>query len=343
MKIGIIFGSKSQEHDVSVVSASYVLKNLNKKKYDVYPIYIDKSNDWYEVLDNIKIYKIGEVPSNIKAINNVFKYLKNLDCVFPVMHGTYGEDGAIQGLLKMLDIPCVGPDILASSICMDKVYTKIVLKNSGINVTPSLYIKHENNDFFYIDEAFNVKCVTVLDIDKLIREKFGYPVYVKPANSGSSVGINNASNQDELNVALYEARKHDVKILIEKAIDAREIECAILNDLVSIPGEIKSATKFYSYDSKYKSSKSKIAIPAQIDADLLKEIQNVAKKAFRVVDAKGMARVDFFVDKTSNELYLNEINTIPGFTDISMYPKMLENMNISYSEILDKLIENAMK
>ena len=141
MKLGVIFGSKSTEHDVSVVSASYIIKNLNKKKYDIYPIYIDKNNDWYEVLDTPKIYKIGEVPGDIKAINNVLKYLKGMDVIIPAMHGLYGEDGAIQGFLKIVGVPCVGCNILASSVCMDKVYTKILLKNAGINVTPDLYIR----------------------------------------------------------------------------------------------------------------------------------------------------------------------------------------------------------
>ena len=343
MKLGVIFGSKSTEHDVSVVSASYIIKNLNKKKYDIYPIYIDKNNDWYEVLDTPKIYKIGEVPGDIKAINNVLKYLKGMDVIIPVMHGLYGEDGAIQGFLKIVGVPCVGCNILASSVCMDKVYTKILLKNAGINVTPDLYIRYENNKFYYVNQNFDLVDVTVLDIDKLILKNLSYPVYVKPSNSGSSVGISKASNKDELNVALYEAKKYDEKILIEKAIDAREIECAVLNDLVSIPGEVLSATEFYSYDSKYKNSKSKTVIPALISDDMIQDIQDVAKRAFRAVDAKGMARIDFFIDKKTNEIYLNEINTIPGFTEISMYPKLIENMGISYTELLDKLIDSAIK
>ena len=343
MKLGVIFGSKSTEHDVSVVSASYIIKNLNKKKYDIYPIYIDKNNDWYEVLDTPKIYKIGEVPRDIKAINNVLKYLKGMDVIIPAMHGLYGEDGAIQGFLKIVGVPCVGCNILASSVCMDKVYTKILLKNAGINVTPDLYIRYENNKFYYVNQNFDLVDVTVLDIDKLILKNLSYPVYVKPSNSGSSVGISKASNKDELNVALYEAKKYDEKILIEKAIDAREIECAVLNDLVSIPGEVLSATEFYSYDSKYKNSKSKTVIPALISDDMVQDIQDVAKRAFRAVDAKGMARIDFFIDKKTNEIYLNEINTIPGFTEISMYPKLIENMGISYTELLDKLIDSAIK
>lgn len=343
MKLGVIFGSKSTEHDVSVVSASYIIKNLNKKKYDIYPIYIDKNNDWYEVLDTPKIYKIGEVPGDIKAINNVLKYLKGMDVIIPAMHGLYGEDGAIQGFLKIVGVPCVGCNILASSVCMDKVYTKILLKNAGINVTPDLYIRYENNKFYYVNQNFDLVDVTVLDIDKLILKNLNYPVYVKPSNSGSSVGISKASNKDELNVALYEAKKYDEKILIEKAIDAREIECAVLNDLVAIPGEVLSATEFYSYDSKYKNSKSKTVIPALISDDMVQDIQDVAKRAFRAVDAKGMARIDFFIDKKTNEIYLNEINTIPGFTEISMYPKLIENMGISYTELLDKLIDSAIK
>ena len=346
MKLGIIFGSSSTEHEVSVVSASAVIKNLNKKKYDIYPIYIDKNNEWFEVLDDPKkqeIRKIGELPTNIKAINNVFKYLKSMDCVFPVMHGTYGEDGTIQGLLKMLDIPCVGCSTLTSSICMDKVYTKKILKSAGIEVTPAIYIEHDGTDFFYVPDDYNIKKVTVIDIDKLIKDNFGYPVYVKPSNSGSSIGVSKASNKDELNVALYEARKFDRKILIEKAINAHEIECAVLNDLVSIPGEIKSATEFYSFDSKYTNSKSKTVIPAEINEELIEKIRDITKSAFKAIDGCGLSRIDFFVEKDTNKIYLNEINTMPGFTEISMYPKMIENMGISYSELLDKLIETALK
>ncbi len=343
MKLGLIFGGNSTEHEVSVVSASYIIKNLNKKKYDIYLIYIDKNNEWYEVLDDPKIYKVGEVPSNIKAINNVFKYLKSMDCIFPIMHGTYGEDGSIQGLLKMLDVPCVGCGILASSVSMDKVYTKALLKAAQIAVTPDIYIRYENGEFYHIDELFNKTQVTIGDIDKLIITNFGYPVYVKPSNSGSSVGINKCTNKDELNVAIYEAKKYDEKILIEKAINAREIECAVLDDLASIPGEIKSATSFYSYKSKYQNSKSKTIIPADIPEETSDEIRQIAKRAFNVIDGKGIARVDFFIEKETNKIYLNEINTIPGFTEISMYPKLIENMGLSYSELLDKLIDIALK
>lgn len=346
MKLGIIFGSKSPEHEVSVVSGSSVIKNLNKKKYDIYPIYIDKENEWYEVLDDPKkqeIMKIGELPTNIKSINNVFKYLKNMDCILPVMHGAYGEDGAIQGLLKMLDIPCVGCGILASSVCMDKVVTKKILKSAGILVTPDIYIEYDGADFFNVLDDYNMQKITVVDIDNLIKKGFGYPVYVKPANSGSSIGISKAGNADELNVALYEAKKYDSKILIEKAIVAREIECAVLDDLVSIPGEVLSATEFYSFDAKYKNSKSKTAIPAEISDELIQEVRNIAKRAFKAINGKGLSRIDFFIEKDTNKIYLNEINTMPGFTEISMYPKMIENMGISYSELLDKLIENAMK
>lgn len=343
MKLGVIFGGKSEEHEVSVVSASHVIKNLNKKKYDIYPIYIDRCNEWYEVLDEAKIYKIGELPKDIKAINNVFKYLKNMDVVMPVMHGDYGEDGSIQGLLRMLDVAYVGCGVMASSVGMDKVYTKTLLRSAGVNVTPNIYIRYEKGEFFYVDESFNYNKVTVVDIDKLIEEKFGYPVYVKPSNSGSSLGISKACNKDELNVSIYEAKKYDEKILIEKYIEAREIECAVLDDIVSIPGEVCSATEFYSYDAKYKNSKSKTVIPADISDSISDDIRSIAKRAFNVIDGKGLARIDFFIDKNTSEVYLNEINTMPGFTEISMYPMLIQNMGITYAELLDKLIECATK
>ena len=344
MKVGIIFGSASSEHDVSVVSASNIIKNLNKKKYDIYPIYLDKTNEWYEVIESIKKienYKFGELPNDTKMINNVFKYLKSMDVIIPVLHGKYGEDGSIEGLLTMLDIPYVGCKILASSICMDKVYTKFLLKNAGILVTPSIYIKHEANDFLYIDESFNEKTVTVGEIDKLIRENFGYPVFVKPSSSGSSIGINKAQNIDELNVSLYEARKYDSKILIEKEIKGQELECAILNKKATSVGEIKASGTFYSYDSKYKDNKSITLLEANISSEEENLIKSIAEKAFRVIDGSGLARVDFLKNESTNEIYLNEINTMPGFTDISMYPKLVETSGIDCSSLLDVLIEKA--
>ena len=344
MKVGIIFGSASSEHEVSVVSASNIIKHLNKKKYDIYPIYIDKFNEWFEVLDankKIENYKFGELPNEIKMINNVFKYLKNMDVVIPIIHGKYGEDGSVIGLLKMLDIPFIGCDILASSICMDKVYTKILLQNTDILVTPSIYIRHEGNDFWHIDEKFNEEIVTVGQIDKLIKEEFNYPVFVKPANSGSSIGINKAKNIDELNVALYEAKAINKKILIEKEIKGQELECAIYDNNASVVGEIKFNGNFYSYDSKYKDSKSITLINANISKEEQELIKNIALKAFKVVDCKGLARVDFFKEQTTSKIYLNEINTMPGFTDISMYPKLVEASGMDFSVLLDNLIEKV--
>lgn len=345
MKLGIIFGGMSSEHDVSIVSATSVIKNLNKQKYDIKAIYISQDGTWYELQDDINlvdIYKIGMHPTNIKKITNIINYLKKLDCVFPVLHGLYGEDGTIQGLLKLLSIPCVGCSILASSICMDKVYTKIILRNAGINVTPDLYLKFKNNKYYYIDQEFNEFITDFAKIDSLIKEKFNYPVFVKPANSGSSVGVMKAHNLDELKKAISEAKIYDSKILIEKAIKGREVELAILNDQVSNAGEILASENFYTFHAKYKNNESKTVIPADLPEIVVSELQNIAQKAFRAVDGHTLSRIDFFIEDKTNKIYLNEINTMPGFTEISMYPKLIENMNINYTELLDILIANAM-
>lgn len=342
MKLGIIFGGKSLEHEVSVVSASSIIKNLNREKYTVYPIYISKTNEWYEVLDDVKLqktYNLGEIPKNIKLIDNVIKYLKNMDLIFPIIHGTYGEDGTLQGFLEMFDIPYVGCGILASSICMDKIYTKKILKSAGISVTPDIYIKYDQDEMFYVSDNYNFTKTTLSELDQLIKKGFGYPVFIKPANSGSSIGINKSQNIQELKSALEEALKIDNKILIEKALNVREIECAVLDDLVATPGEIKSAKDYYSFEAKYQSKTSKTIIPAELNKELMNKIITTAQKAFKVVDAKGMARIDFFLEHETNNIYLNEINTLPGFTEISMYPKMFENMKISFSQLLDLIIK----
>lgn len=342
MKLGIIFGGISTEHDVSVVSASSIIKNLNKNKYTIYPIYISKDNIWYKVNEEInEVYELGIYPKDLEVIDNIFSYLKEFDIVFPVLHGLYGEDGTIQGLLKMLNIPCVGCGVLSSSICMDKVYTKKILRKANINVTPEIYIQYKDNDKYYIDEFFNEEEISLRGIDKKIQDTFSYPVFVKPSNSGSSVGVTKATNIDELGNSIKNASEYDKKILIEKAINGKEVECAILNGSSSSVGEILSAEHFYTFDAKYNNSASKTVIPANLSEETIEEIRGIAEKAFKAVDGNGLSRIDFFVEHDTNNIYLNEINTLPGFTEISMYPKLIEHMGLTYSEILDELIKTA--
>ena len=341
MKLGVLFGGASSEHEVSVASACSVVGSLDKDKYKIYPVYITKSGDWYYVLEDMPKNFFGWLPKRKKRIKNVFKFLSSMNCVIPVIHGKNGEDGAIQGMMQMLNIPYVGCGILTSSICIDKVFTKYVLKHAGINVAPDLYIKCDNNKFYLVSDSFDYKELSVLEIDKLIQNKLNYPVFVKPARMGSSVGVCKASDLNELIDALYNAKNLDDKILIEKAINGRELECAILGNTASALGEIKSADVFYSYDAKYKNEESKTIIPADIDQNIMDSIRDIALKICQVVEIDTLSRIDFFLEDNTNKIYLNEINTLPGFTDISMYPKLIEYGGISYTELLDRLIDLA--
>lgn len=349
IKLGVIFGGQSTEHDVSIVSGSSVIKNLNKEKYEIYPIYISKDGVWYHYtkdIDKVEIFNIGEEPKEIEKIPNEMEVLKEQDIIFPVLHGLYGEDGTIQGLLELLKIPYVGCKVLASSICMDKVYAKMVFEKANIKQAKYIVLNSSNKDYIYIDEELNYVNMQTDAICKMVEEKLGYPVFVKPSNSGSSVGVNKAENKKELIKAIEIASKYDKEILIEEGIDGKEVECAVLgtdNPEASCVGQILSADEFYDYDSKYKNAESKTLIPAGIDKQTEEEIRKTAVKAFKAVRGTSLARVDFFVDRKTNEVYLNEINTMPGFTTISMYPKLWEHCNVKYTELLDKLIELALK
>lgn len=341
MKLGVIFGSSSSEHEVSVVSSFNIISNLDKKKYEVIPIYLDKQNNWYLCRD-FNIRNFGEIPDNLEHIENVFKFLKELDCVFPVLHGKIGEDGSIQGLLEVLEIPYVGCGILSSSICMDKIYTKAILKKF-VNVSKDITIIKKNKDFFYYDDLKLIKKVSLKDIDNLIKTNLSYPVFVKPSRAGSSVGVTKLTSNKELKKALEIALEIDNKILIEKEIKGRELECAVLDGKALEVGEIFSAEEFYDYESKYQNEESKTKVPADIPVFLKKKIKKYAEEAFNVLDCKGLSRVDFFLEDNTSNIYINEVNTMPGFTDISMYPMLAKAENISYKKLLDILINDAFK
>lgn len=349
IKVGVIFGGQSTEHDVSIVSGSSVIKNLNKEKYEVYPIYISKEGRWYHYakpVDKIEVFEIGEAPEELEKIENEFEVLKKQDIIFPVLHGLYGEDGTIQGMLELLKIPYVGCKVLASSVCMDKVYAKIIFEKAKINQAKCIVINAEgSNKYIYRDEEFNYEEKTIEEICKISEEKLKYPVFVKPSNSGSSVGVNKADNQGELVNAIKEAEKFDREILIEQGIDGKEVECAVLGTTdvkASCVGQILSADEFYDYNSKYKNKESRVIIPADIPHETAEEIRKTAIKAFKAVKGSGLSRVDFFVEKTTGKVYINEINTMPGFTNISMYPKLWENCGLKYTDLLDELIKIAM-
>ena len=347
IKVGVIFGGQSTEHDVSVVSGSSVIKNLNKEKYEIYPIYISKNGEWFHYIkpvQDIEIFEIGEQPKELEKISNEFEALKKQDIIFPVLHGLYGEDGTIQGLLELLKVPYVGCKVLASGICMDKVYAKMIFEKAHINQAKAVVINAKNG-YTYVDEELNNISTNLEGICDIVNKKLKYPVFVKPSNSGSSVGVSKAENDEELKNSIQEAAKYDTEILIEQGINGKEIECAVLgidNVEASCVGQILSADEFYDYDSKYKNAESKTIIPADVSKEISEKIRKTAIKAFKAVKGSGLARVDFFVDKETNEIYLNEINTMPGFTNISMYPKLWENCGLPYSELLDKLIEQEL-
>ena len=344
IKIGVIFGGMSTENEVSCISGASVIKHLNKEKYNVFPIYIDKIGNWYKV--KLEDVEKSEELENKEHIENITEYLKQMDVIFPVLHGLYGEDGTIQGLFELLKIPYVGCGVLASSVGMDKVYTKLIFEKANINQAKYIYIRKYNEKYIYIDEEFNERNLELEDIAKITNDKLRFPVFVKPSNSGSSVGINKAHNIEELKNVIVEAGKYDNKILIEEGIVGKEVECAVLGNedvISSCVGEIKSADEFYSYDAKYNNENSKTLIPAEISEENSNEIQKLAIKAFKAISGRGLSRVDFFIEDKTEKIYINEINTLPGFTSISMYPKLFEAVGISYEKLLDNLIELASK
>ena len=346
-KIAVVFGGMSTEHDVSIVSGTSVLKNLNKEKYDIFPIYIDREGNWFKYtkpINQIEVLNVGDKIEDLDKIEEPMEYLKNIDVVFPVLHGLYGEDGTIQGMLELLNKKYVGCKVLASSVCMDKVYAKVIFDKAKINQAKYIYIRKAGERYIYIDNEFNEEIHSLEEIADIVSEKIGFPVFIKPSNSGSSVGINKSHNIEELKEHIKYASQFDKKILIEENICGREVECAVLGNeevKASCVGEILPAEEFYTFDAKYKNAESRVIIPADLPEGISNEIRSTAIKAFKAVDGKGLSRVDFFVENGTNKIIINEINTLPGFTQISMYPKLWEEAGIKYSDLLDELIKLA--
>jgi D-alanine-D-alanine ligase len=349
LKIGVLFGGRSAEHEVSIVSATSVINALDKSKYDIVPIGISKEGRWLSAVNVIQLLRdkspIEQFPEHVLLPDPRKQSLVNIsgafpqngqkvDVIFPVIHGTFGEDGTIQGLFELADIAYVGAGVLGSAVGMDKVIAKQLLEHAGIPVAKGiafLYSQYEKNEKELIAD---------------IERKLKYPCFVKPPNQGSSVGISKAHNRRELVAAIHLAGEYDRKVLVEKAVTKpREIELSVMgNDdpVVSLPGEIIPSNEFYDYDAKYVDGKSDAHIPAKLPKTLIKKLQQTALKAYKVLDCAGMARVDFLVQR-NGKIFLNEINTLPGFTSISMYPKMWEASGVSYSELLDKLIGFAIE
>ena len=347
IRVGIVFGGKSAEHEVSLQSAKSIIDAIDKDKYEVIPIGIDHSGKWF--LNNKTNYLLnendpkkislfptdenlgfipGEVSNQLMNLSNQ-KRIGEIDVIFPVLHGPYGEDGTIQGLLKLANIPFVGAGVLGSSIGMDKDVMKRLLRDAGIKIA----------DFLSFDRTSTDK----LKFDTII-ESLGIPFFVKPANLGSSVGINKVSEKNEFENAVRTAFEFDNKIIIEEFVKGRELECSVLgneNPTVSIPGEIIPQHDFYSYEAKYiDENGALLEIPAKLSETVLGSVQEIALKCYKVLCCEGMARVDLFL-KQDGKIYVNEINTIPGFTRISMYPKLWEASGISYTELIDRLIQLA--
>jgi D-alanine-D-alanine ligase len=349
IRIGVIFGGRSVEHEVSLVSAGSVINALDKAKYEVVPIGIAPTGQWLSSGETLRMLKEKQsielepeqllVPDprkqSLVAINDGGAVSKPFDVIFPMMHGQFGEDGTMQGLLELADLPYVGPGVLGAAVGMDKVIQKELLLRAKIPVAPSVW---------FTFEEYNIKPKKII---AEVERKLKYPLFVKPSNSGSSIGITKAHDHKELLVSINTAAQYDRKILVEQGIiNAREIECAILGNnypTVSVAGEIVPSNEFYDYDSKYVDGKSDVIIPAKLPKAVMKNIQRYALEAFRVLDCAGMARVDFLVTKKTNRIFLNEINTIPGFTSISMYPKLWQATGLSYSALLDKLIQLAIE
>jgi len=354
LRIAVLFGGRSGEHEVSLMSAKSVVSALDPDKYEITQIGISKDGVWLtgenileemskDQIENKDLNQVVIIPDqyhnriweiqNIKSTPSLFP-VTNVDVVFPVLHGTFGEDGTIQGLLELADLAYVGAGVTGSAVGMDKGIFKDVMRANNIPTAPSVIVLrgeiHKN-----IENVINQ------------AEAVGrYPLFVKPANLGSSVGITKCNNKADLGEGLMEAAIYDRRVLIERGVNAREIEVSVLgNDvpMASVPGEVLPSREFYSYESKYIDGTSGLRIPAPLPAGISENIRQMAITAYKAIDCAGMARVDFFVEKGTDDIYLNEINTIPGFTSISMYPKLWEASGLSFPQLVDRLVELAIE
>lgn len=356
LKVGVIFGGKSGEHEVSIQSAKSIMASLNPSKYSIVPIGIGKDGSWHvgetamleleeqasKFLGTAPDVAENAVPASYKRSDDVMlaadsstslltpPVLTNeIDVVIPVMHGTYGEDGSIQGMLELMDVAYVGGGVLASAVGLDKIFMKTMFLQAGL---PQVRFTH------YTRKALDQNPEAIIAD---IEAKLGYPCFVKPASLGSSVGISKAKNASQLRDALILAAKFDRKIIVEEGLDVREIEVAVLgNDepKASVPGEVVPSNEFYDYQAKYLSGDSTLTIPANVTPEQSDEIRRLAVEAFLALDCSGLARVDFFIEKETGKVLLNEINTMPGFTAFSMYPKLWEATGLPYAKLVDELL-----
>lgn len=351
IRVGLIFGGKSGEHEVSLASAQSVLRALDADKYDAVLIGVTKEGRWLTGGNPLKQLVNATSSPLLKAVNGSSNSAttalvshsaaemttsdalnETVDVVFPLIHGPNGEDGTIQGLLELADLPYVGAGVAASAVGMDKALMKSIFRSAGLPVADYLVVmrhkwEHEPEE-------------TIHELETVIQ----YPCFVKPANLGSSVGISKARNWDELTQALTTAAQYDRKIIVERAIDGREIECSVLGDdvpLASLPGEVIPQREFYDYDAKYADENTRLIVPADLTGDQARTVQELAVRAFQAIDCSGMARVDMFLETRDGKFLVNEINTLPGFTNVSMYPRMWEASGVNYSQLIDRLIQLA--
>lgn len=350
MRVGVIYGGRSVEHEVSLVSARAIMKALDPERYEVVPIGISRTGRWslggthYALPGDPSIGGLIEVgkagrsssPKRVSGRERIARGVREsrLDVVFPVVHGTGGEDGSLQGLLTLADIPFVGSGVLGSAVGMDKITMKALFQHAGLPIVDYRALRMRDLEG---DRA---------GLAASLEETIGFPCFVKPANGGSSVGVSKAVDRASLVAGLQLAARYDRRVVVERGVDAREIECSVLgNDRpeASVPGEIIPSSEFYDYRAKYIDSGSRIEIPAALEDRQRSRVQALAVQAFEVLDLAGMARVDFFVCRASGEVFLNEVNTIPGFTSISMYAKLWEASGIPFAELVDRLIELALE
>jgi D-alanine-D-alanine ligase len=350
LNLGLIFGGRSGEHEVSLQSAKSIVGAANMEKYNLLLLAVDKEGNWY-LADNNKYLENEDDPARIELnlktaqrialapdnnSNRIVRIsdgmdLGHIDVAFPIIHGTFGEDGSLQGYMSILNIPCVGADVLGSAVGMDKLVAKKILINEGIPVADYLLAEKDSNIQTLVHQAI---------------EKFGFPIFIKPVCSGSSVGVYKADNPEELNESIVKALRYDSRVLIEKAIKGREIECSVLGNtalLASVPGEVIPRHSFYSYEAKYiDANGAQLDMPAKVDASTAERIRELASRTYKALSCSGMARVDMFLTE-NGDLVMNEINTLPGFTKISMYPKLIGLSGITYSELIDRLVDLAIE
>lgn len=355
-RVAVLFGGRSGEHEVSLASAKSIMAAMDKDKYEIYPVGITKSGRWLTTGDPMALLASGGDGGDVSSLAEIGgsgkalvsqdterrelvpgtskTHFPKVDIVFPVLHGTYGEDGTVQGLLELTDLPYVGAGVLGSALGMDKAAMKAVFAAHGLPIVDYAVVLRKR--WRALPE----------EVIAEIEERFAYPVFVKPANLGSSVGISKAHERDELPASLDLAARFDRKLLVEAAVNAREIECSVLgNDepIASVPGEVVPCNEFYDYKAKYIDDASELHIPAQLPKEAIKRIQDLAVKAFVAIDCAGMARADFFLCRDTGQIYVNELNTVPGFTNISMYPKLWEASGLPYPKLIDRLIELAIE